>query len=867
MIVHISRMLLAVLMLLSGAVNAFAGGPINAVGINATTYATDRFPLAYSTDMGSLGNFNNTQATAIATFAFSTWENLSTAALSFTNVGQLDRDVSSSGDSYISGPGQFSDGVFPVVFDSDGSITDARIGVGASQQVFGFASSFSQNGVDFLEGFVVINGALTGREGAEQIYREVITHEVGHMLGIGHSQIGIRADYSLMYPTTLTFDDVLNIGPDDGAAMSMLYPAPGFLGTVGGISGFVTNEVGAVLSGVNVVAVDSATGALYSTVSDYHSGNDGRFLNKPDRTGEYTLRGLPPGTYFVRIEPINPLFQGGSSVASYSTPVNPDVWREWYNGENESGNMLQDNSNEKTGVVVTAGALTKEINIQANGSPTLTTLVEHNDVQFQAVPLPLPAGTANLTRFATRYTAPENGSLLGVRFRTLAESVMPEGSSITVSVHENTDGSLAGIPGEELGSVTIPMGDLAADQSNEIWLRELGQPMNFFQGQKFHIAIRINGDGLLNCLFDNAQGTRNQTSYYVQESGRWFNFPDGLQNGAQGVNIFMEAIYTSVPAGTPLPLIGVSPTTLNFGSTRVGKQTVQEVQVRNFGTADLNVTDVFLSGSNSDKFSIESGGGAFILKSGEMRFVRLGFTPQSTGSVQALLQFAHNATGSPTIISLTGGGKEPILNPLVSSIDFGVQEVNKAVQQTEGLLRNIGSDSLNITALQFDGDGFSLISADVPTFLPPGATYDIRLQFWPTKVQEYTATLRVLHELESSPLEIDLTGTGQDDVGSVPVEIAGEGLSVALHPVGPNPVHERAELSWSVSGAGRMPVEITVVDVAGKEVLRENRELLGDGGTRSETLVLDVKDLTSGEYQVVMRAPNGVAVRKFVLVR
>lgn len=865
--VYVLRLCTPLLVLIIGVLPAFAGGPISAVGITGAKYAANSFPLVYKTDLGSLGSFNNTQTTAIAVAAFSTWANLPTASLTFTNAGQLDRDVTSADDPYISGANQFSDGVFPVVFDVDGSLTDARIGAGASQNVFGFATSFTANGADFQEGFVIINGALTGRENAERIYGEVVTHEIGHMLGIGHSQIGLHADYPLMYPTTRTFNAEIALDPDDAAAISMLYPAPGFLNSVGGISGFVTDDQGATLSGVNVVAVDSATGALYGTLTDYYSGDDGRFVSKPTRTGEYILRGLPPGTYFVRIEPVNPLFQGGSSVGSYNNPINSNVWSEWYNGVAESGNMLQDNSNEKVGVVVAAGALTKDINIQANGSPTLTTLVENNGVPFQSVPLPLAAGNAMLTRYATRFTAQANGSVLGVRFRTLAESDMPVSSTVTISVHRDEAGSLAGIPGQELGSVTIPMSDLVADQWNEVWLREIGQPLNMFQGQKFHVAIRVNGEGFLNCLFDDAQGTRNQTSYYVEEASRWLNFPDGLGANSTGVNMFMEVIYTSAPAGTPVPLITASPALVNFGSTRITQKTVQEVTVRNVGTANLDVSNVIITGANADNFSIETGGGTFVIQPGQSRILRIGFTPESTGAAQALLQFMHNATGSPTVVTLTGGGKAPILSPLITAIDFGDQPLNKAVQRDAGILRNVGSDSLNITALQFAGDGFSLVSADVPTFLPPGATYNIKMQFWPTKAQAYSATLRVVHELDSSPMEIALSGVGRDDIGAVPVEIVGEDFSLQLHPVGPNPAREQIELSWSLTGVGRYPAEIVVTDVAGKEVLREYHELFGDGGTRTETFPLSLGNIASGEYHVAVYVEGRVAVRQFVLVR
>lgn len=845
----------------------FAGGPIGGIGDVSTKYAAASLPLRYKTDRGSLGSFNNTQATEIAVFAFTEWDNLATADLSFSHLGQLDYDVVSASDPYISGLEQFGDGVFPVVFDTDGAITDSRIGAGARQQVYGFASSFSPDGVHFQEGFVIINGFLTGRPDVDPVYREVITHEVGHMLGLSHSQVALGADYSLMYPTTQA-QAATGIEADDAAAMSALYPAPGYLNSVGSITGRITNNLGEPLSGVNVIAVDSATGDIYSSVSDYFSGDDPRFVSNPGRIGTYTIRGLPPGRYFVRIEPINPLFVTGSQVASYLTPINTDIWHEWYNGENEDGNMLLDNSNERTSVAVSAGGVTEGIDIAANGSPTLSALTEHSGTASQEIPLPLQANVGvTITQFAVRYTAPGNGSLLGVRLWTQANSDMPENSTLTVTVHRDVAGSIAGIPGQALGSVTIPFSQLAGDQYNDIWLRDLGNGVNFFQGEKFHVSVRINGGGSLVLLLDDANGSRNQTSYFVQEANMWQNFPDGLSGpGVAAWNLLMSAIYTSVPAGVQAPLAD-APSQLAFGSARVGVKATKQMTFRNVGTADMNVTNVLITGTNGPRFSLESGGGAFTLEPGESRTVTVGFTPQERTAVTALLQFVHNASGSPTVVNLSGTGTEPVVVMAASSIDFGERTVNLLAQQEPVIFRNGGLDSLRVLGVEVEGEGFTLSSPGGATWVAPAGSFKSRVTFRPVEEKSYSGTLRIYHELTSSPIEIPLSGVGKISVGSVSTQFTASGLSVSLDPVRPNPVRDGAEIVWQTSGSGRLPVEIVLADITGRTVLRRELEVIGTGGTAEERLPVDVGDLSSGEYQVTIRSAHGTATQKFVIVR
>ena len=45
---------------------------------------------------------------------------------------------------------------------------------------------------------------------------------------------------------------------------------------------------------------------------------------------------------------LSPSFSGGSNVASYNSPINTGVRREWYNGARESGDLEDDDLSENT---------------------------------------------------------------------------------------------------------------------------------------------------------------------------------------------------------------------------------------------------------------------------------------------------------------------------------------------------------------------------------------------------------------------------------------------------------------------------------------------------------------------------------------
>ncbi|MBI4859558.1 MAG: matrixin family metalloprotease [Candidatus Riflebacteria bacterium] len=114
---------------------------------------------------------------------------------------------------------------------------------------------------------------------------DVATHEIGHALGLDHT--GVKG--ATMYFAAA--DGGKNLGTDDVAGISALYPTSGFAATTGVVSGRVLGP-GPVF-GAHVVAVDTATGR--PAVSGI-TGRDGR----------YRIEGLAPGSYVLVAEPLKP---------------------------------------------------------------------------------------------------------------------------------------------------------------------------------------------------------------------------------------------------------------------------------------------------------------------------------------------------------------------------------------------------------------------------------------------------------------------------------------------------------------------------------------------------------------------------------
>lgn len=313
---------------------AIAGGPLLLEGPNGNVPATYQDPdIAFNIEAGNLGTFLNATADLLVMDALALWNSVTTTTINLSQGA----DVVDSGGAgvdidetnftrYIPDPFNATihndeDGLNPIVYDDDGRIIDAFFGIGQGTgpeaTVVGFAASSIIIGTRyFTEGFAVVNGNLPPGIDVNTL-KLIVAHEIGHYLGLDHTQTDIAnserfddgctngVDYPLMYPYACRSS--LDTHPDDDAALSTLYPQVDFYASQGQLTGrFVTTD-GAAIKGANLWAENQLTGEVFSIVSDYLT----------QCTGFFSLM-LPPGNYVLHANSINREFYGGSSVGPYA---------------------------------------------------------------------------------------------------------------------------------------------------------------------------------------------------------------------------------------------------------------------------------------------------------------------------------------------------------------------------------------------------------------------------------------------------------------------------------------------------------------------------------------------------------------------
>jgi hypothetical protein len=304
-----------ILLLLTLMQIARAGGPRYIAGVSYFNQGTAGTPLTwaqgavnYYTDQGPLSStVTGPQGDALVADAFSQWTSIPTAAMAATRAGQLAENVSGenvyrNSDGTITMPADIMPTAvgtpIGIVYDADGTVTDAFLGQGAGDPsecfgnaVFGGLDNFGVNAY-FLHALVVINGnCVVQLPDPDVEYR--LVRVLGQVLGLGWSQMNLNVQtgtppptaddyvgFSIMHaidlpvcvPISLCYSNGGQVNPyvpkmDDQAAFSRLYPAPTFSASTARIYGNVyfanaSGQPGQGMQGVNVVArwIDPSTG-------------------------------------------------------------------------------------------------------------------------------------------------------------------------------------------------------------------------------------------------------------------------------------------------------------------------------------------------------------------------------------------------------------------------------------------------------------------------------------------------------------------------------------------------------------------------------------------------------------------------------
>jgi hypothetical protein len=420
---------------------ARAGGPLSVTGTASTqpgqffVWNTAAGSIPYTVDGGPMsksptGNVvvDHTAGVALLQSMFQIWQSVPTANISFQNAGPITASgLSSDGDvdtiaEYNAVTGLCDSGSqSPVVFDSNGSLFQS---LGMDPSIIAFAGPCKLDKADglILTGSVTLNGKFLDGVSfpgfASQNFDEAIAHEIGHFIGLDHSQINVEvlnqpagscnlddlAGLPLMFPEELCQSrqsaGLPLLSQDDVAWISYLYPGAIFNSSYGFIRGTIYFSDGLTpVEGINVIArkvddpntpQDESKAFAVSVVSGFRfTGNPGQSVTGDNNTGSsfgsrdpgligtYEIP-VPPGSYTVQVEAIHSSFTGSSGLGPLDPPSpipgQPEFWHQY-----ESAN---DDVNQKDPISVAAGQSVAGVDIILNGTAPRNDQFEDGSLTF-----------------------------------------------------------------------------------------------------------------------------------------------------------------------------------------------------------------------------------------------------------------------------------------------------------------------------------------------------------------------------------------------------------------------------------------------------------------------------------------------------
>jgi len=215
--------------------------------------------------------------------------------------------------------------------------------------------------------------------------------------------------------------------------------------------------------------------------------------------------------------------------------------------------------------------------------------------------------------------------------------------------------------------------------------------------------------------------------------------------------------------GVAAPVASLSPTSLSFGSVKVGAASGSAlVTLTNTGDESLTIASIRVTGANASSFVFANTCGTSV-PAGANCTIHGHFAPLTSGALTADIIITDNATGSTQSIALAGTGvAAPVVSLSTTKLTFGSVNVGAASGSTVVTLTNTGDATLSITGITVTGTNASsfVFANTCGTSVAAGANCTIHGHFGPLSPGLLTAAIIITDNAAGSPQSIELSGTG-----------------------------------------------------------------------------------------------------------
>lgn len=258
--------------------------------------------------------------------------------------------------------------------------------------------------------------------------------------------------------------------------------------------------------------------------------------------------------------------------------------------------------------------------------------------------------------------------------------------------------------------------------------------------------------------------------------------PVGLANGIGTLVVTSTdpnnpVINVGLSGSGVLPQIGVSPTSVDFGTINIGTSAGRSVIVTNAGGAPLSVTSLVLTASAEFDYAPTAPYPPFAIEAGGATNVALVYMPIDAGADAGSLAIGCDDPITPTVtVALAAAGQAPVPVPQVQvdpvSLNFGYVAVGQTntlkilVSNTGGAVAHIGAPVLS---------GSTAFTAGATAVdLAPGASNEVNVTYAPAVLAKDAASLTFTSDDPVNPsISVALLGqTGQSALSVTPTAVS-----------------------------------------------------------------------------------------------
>lgn len=250
--------------------------------------------------------------------------------------------------------------------------------------------------------------------------------------------------------------------------------------------------------------------------------------------------------------------------------------------------------------------------------------------------------------------------------------------------------------------------------------------------------------------------------------------------------VFILLMSCGLFASPAVAGVGVSPTSLNFGSVGVNSLSSPAVIVlTNNGNRNVSIQQL---SSSLAQFTVAGPSLPLTLPSKQSVSFQVFFQPNAATLFSANIVFTMGRRSGGTLavpVSGTGAASAPpsptyLLTPSAGSVNFGKILVGSSASQAV-TLTNTGNSSVSISQISVSGTGFTASGVTPPVTLPAGQGVSLVVRFSPSLAGASTGSVTVVSNASNSPATISLAATGvQPQISVVPASVNFGNVTVGL---------------------------------------------------------------------------------------